>query len=58
MPDQKCGDCKWCCRVGAHYECHLHPPVLDGCHDPDKPCAWTFPVINPDNEQTCSDFKQ
>jgi hypothetical protein len=57
----KCGDCKWCCYVtdhtGPHHECHLHPPTLDGMHDPAKPCAWTFPHVNPDNLRVCSDYK-
>jgi len=60
MPDQKCGDCKWCVTVHVRHECHAHPPTLVGgplARDPHDPDAWAFPEVDPSSE-VCSDFKK
>lgn len=57
QPTKLCGDCKWICQVADHWECHANPPTLDGAHDPNRLCAWTFPIVDPANPVTCSRYK-
>lgn len=50
MPPPKpdtCADCKFCVRVGKNgdFECHLRPPVLSYCHDPNHAASWLYPHV-------------